>query len=445
MEAISQEATSDIAHERPSTQRGHSELGPLLQRVITKGRLVLIECDGTRWECGEGSVESAPITVRVRDSRLYGRLVAQGSLALGESYADGWWDVEGERLQELFSVLFANNVDRLFNGGFLPRIIGRVRSWRLGINRARAAHDDIRVHYDLSNEFFAQMLDKTMTYSCGYAATESDSLEQMQQNKLKRIAAKLQLQRGGTLLDIGCGWGGLLTYVGENFPEVQGVGITLSEEQYEFARRRLREKGLQDRMRVQLLDFRDLAGSFDFVVSVGMFEHVGLPSYGDFFQAVRRVLQPTGTALLHTIGVEEEPRRLQDPWIERYIFPGSRLPRLEELVRGAREGDLAVGHIENWRPHYALTLRHWRKNFKEGWSAITKLGRSFDGRFFRVWDFYLQVCEACFIDSTVELYQVMLSPRPRWNFPRCFDFTTPPGVVPTSAVEQTRDPLGPPA
>jgi cyclopropane-fatty-acyl-phospholipid synthase len=394
----------------------------MLQRFIGQGSLVLFDYDGSCWECGEASNGTPPVIVRVKDKRLYPRLLADGSLALGESYADGWWEVEGERLQELFGLLFANNVDRLFNGGLFPRMLGRVRSWRLGRNLVRAAQEDIRVHYDLSNDFFAHMLDSTMTYSCGYATSDGDSLEQMQQNKLQRIARKLGLHRGGRLLDIGCGWGGLLTYVGEKFPNVHGLGITLSEEQYEFARSRLRERGLQDRMRVQLIDFRDLSGAFDFVVSVGMFEHVGQRSYGDFFRAVRRSLEPTGTALLHTIGVEEDPGRLQDPWINRYIFPGSRLPRLEELVKGSREADLAVGHVENWRPHYALTLRHWRKNFKAQWPAIMKLGRSFDSRFYRIWDFYLQACEACFIDSTVELYQVLLSPRPRWNFPQCFEF-----------------------
>jgi cyclopropane-fatty-acyl-phospholipid synthase len=423
MEAISQQSTADVGSKHTTAKQIPSPLGSLLQGVITIGRLVLIESDGTRWECGAASSEVSPVTVRIKDQRLYSRLVAQGSLALGESYADGWWEVEGERLQELFSLLFANNIDRFFNGGLLPRMLERVRSWRIGRNLLSAAREDIRVHYDLSNEFFERMLDDTMSYSCGYATSDGDSLEQMQWNKLKRIAAKLGLSRGGTLLDIGCGWGGLLTYVGEHFPGVEGVGITLSEEQYEFARRRLRERGLQNRMRVQLLDFRNLQDSYDFVVSVGMFEHVGLRSYADFFNVVRRSLKPTGTALLHTIGIEEDPARLQDPWIDRYIFPGSRLPRLEELVGGARKANLAVGHVENWRPHYARTLKYWRANFKAQWPAISKLSKAFDARFYRIWDFYLQVCEACFIDSTVELYQVMLSPRPRWNFPQCFDFS----------------------
>jgi cyclopropane-fatty-acyl-phospholipid synthase len=307
-------------------------------------------------------------------------------------------------------------------GGMLPRLLTRFRSWRRYRDLYAAAREDIHLHYDLSNDFFRLMLDPSMTYSCGYALEEGDSLETMQQQKLARIARKLDLQRGGRLLDIGCGWGGLLAYVGEHYPQVEGIGVTLSEEQYDFARQRLSALGLSNRMKVQLLDFRDITGRFDAVVSVGMFEHVGLSSYGDFFDVVQRSLSPAGRALLHTIGVEEDPGRRQDPWVDKYIFPGSRLPRLEELVQGARRANLAVGHVENWRPHYALTLEHWRKNFKRNWQKISGLGKKFDSRFFKMWDLYLQLSEACFIDSTVELYQVLLSPRPRWNFPLSFDF-----------------------
>jgi cyclopropane-fatty-acyl-phospholipid synthase len=153
-----------------------------------------------------------------------------------------------------------------------------------------------------------------------------------------------------------------------------------------------------------------------------MFEHVGRRSYGRFFRTLRNLLNPRGVALLHTIGMEEPLWRLQDPWIDTYIFPGSRIPRLEELIHQARVTDLAIGHVENLRPHYAMTLRHWRENFTRNWAKIRELDGRFDERFKRLWSYYLQMCEACFIDSSVELYQLLLCPRDQWCFPLTFRF-----------------------
>ena len=288
---------------------------------------------------------------------------------------------------------------------------------------AHRAQRDVRRHYNLGNDFFSLMLDPSMAYSCGYVRSPDDPLEVMQQQKYERIAQKLGLDRGGSLIDIGCGWGGLLAYVGKRYPQVRGLGITLSDEQAKFATERLKAEGLSERFQVAICDYRDISGSYDFVVSVGMFEHVGRASYPIFFSKMRRLLLSNGVALLHTIGVEEPLWRTQDPWIDAYIFPGSRLPRLEELTHQARSEELAVGHVENLRPHYAITLNRWRENFERNWRRIQELDSRFDERFKRLWSYYLQVCEACFVDSTVELYQVLLCPRESWNFGLRFNFT----------------------
>ncbi len=360
--------------------------------------------------------------VTLRDPYLLGRIARGGSLALGESYVDGSWEVEGEDLVAFFRILFANKLDQSISGSLSQRLTNLVRSVSQSPTTARRAQLDVRRHYDLGNEFFALMLDPSMAYSCGYAVTPEDSLATMQRNKYERICRKLGLDRGGSLLDIGCGWGGFLAYVAEHYPGVRALGITLSAEQLKIARERVYFVAPDGRVQVAMCDYRDLSGSYDFVVSIGMFEHVGRGQYGAFFRKTSQLLYPHGTSLLHTIGMEEPLLRTQDPWIDTYIFPGSRLPRMEEIAREARLSGLTLGHIENLRPHYAMTLQHWRRNFAENWPRIRELDARFDERFRRLWSYYLQVSEACFIDSTVELYQVLMCRRNAWSFPLNFRF-----------------------
>lgn len=364
-----------------------------------------------------------PITMLVHDFRFFPRLIWGGSLALGESYMDGLWDIENDRLVDFFRIVFADKIETKARPSLLVRARDLFHAYSTNPKSLRAARSNIHSHYDLSNEFYSLMLDSSMTYSCGYRHTPDDTLAKMQEQKYRRTCRKLGLERGGSLIDIGCGWGGMLRYVGRNYPGVHGIGITLSKEQQAFAMEKLKEEGLSSRFRVELRDYREVTGSYDYVVSIGMFEHVGLASYPAFFEALERLLNKGGRALLHTIGLEEDPSLRQDAWVARYIFPGSRLPRLEELARMARVHGLAIGQVENWRPHYAVTLRMWRENFTAHWDRIMKLDPKFDLRFRRMWNYYLQLCEACFIDSTVELYQVLMCGRSGWSLPERLDFT----------------------
>lgn len=406
---------------RGSTNSSTLNLGRRLASTIRWGGLHCVQPDGSTSTIGN-TTEGPQVTVTVHHTDFERRVLLGGSLALGESYVDGWWDVPGDDLVPLFQILFASRLDLKFQGSSWQQLRNLLNGWAKAPINARRAQVDVQHHYDLGNDFFAYMLDPSLAYSCGYAHSDQDTLEQMQQQKYERIARKLGLERGGSLLDIGCGWGGLLVYVARRFPALHGLGITLSEEQLHVAQKRLHEAGVADRFQVALCDYRDLRGRYDFIVSVGMFEHVGRASQRRFFEVLRALLRPTSVALLHTIGLEEPLWRAQDPWINTYIFPGSHIPRLEELSRFARLNDLSIGHIENWRPHYALTLRHWKHNFIKHWSDIQKLDSRFDKRFQRMWSYYLQLCEACFLDSTVELYQLLLSPRERWNFPLRFNF-----------------------
>jgi cyclopropane-fatty-acyl-phospholipid synthase len=401
----------------------------VLQRVlgpqVSWGRLTFVTPDHDIVDIGDlESVVRAKVFIH--DPGLLRRIAKGGSVALGESYVDGGWEVEGEDLVTFFRVIFANKLDKRMPGSLPQRLANLVRSVSQSPTTAQKAQLDVRRHYDLGNDFFALMLDPTMAYSCGYALTSEDSLAAMQQQKYARICRKLGLERGGSLLDIGCGWGGFLAYVAEHYPGVRALGITLSNEQLNVARERVRAVAPGGRVEVAMCDYRDLDGRYDFVVSIGMFEHVGRSQYGAFFRKTHGLLLPHGVSLLHTIGMEEPLWRTQDPWMDTYIFPGSRLPRIEELAREARVSDLAIGHVENLRPHYAMTLRHWRRNFSENWQRIRQLDARFDERFRRLWTYYLQICEACFIDSTVELYQVLMCRREGWGFPLNFRFDASP-------------------
>jgi len=387
---------------------------------VKRGKLRMIDHCGNLHEFGS-EAEGVPTTIRVHNGEFFKRLRKDGSLGLGESYVEGWWDVEESTLVDLFKLLFVNKLEKkakLSAGTKLRIVLDRIFS---NPRFTWAAKRNVAQHYDLGNAFFKQMLGESMTYSCGYIINPEDSITTMQQQKYERILKKLQPQ-GGKLLDIGCGWGSLLIYAAQKFPEISAVGVTLSLEQLDAARKRIHELGLNERIKIELKDYRELTGQFNRIVSVGMFEHVGQRSYPEFMKQFHNLLTPDGFGLLHTIGSEEDPRIAQDPWVAKYIFPGSILPRLEWISASARKHGLTIGHIENWRPHYALTLARWRENFTQNWMTITTLGPQFDQQFFRLWRYYLELCEACFIDSTVELYQFLLCRRERWSFPLRFEF-----------------------
>lgn len=415
-----------------SPQRVMAEASDLswAQRIVYRllsnikiGCLVIRDPHGT--ESVFGPMNGKPyVYLIIHNDNFFSRLVAGGSLALGESYMDGWWDIREGNISDFFQILFANRLEFEIKGDLSLQLSLLFSRFLSDPKYLKAAKQDIQSHYDLGNSFFENMLDESMTYSCGYQKSDSDSLARMQEQKYERIYDKLGLGRGGTILDIGCGWGGMLIYAAKRNPNISGIGITLSEEQRSYANNRITAEGLSDRIRIELQDYRECKGSFDFIVSIGMFEHIGKSSYSVFFKRVKELLRQDGVGLLHTIGIDEDPVLHPDPWMSKYIFPGSRLPRLEEIIKGLREVSCTIGHFENLRPHYAATLHKWRENFISNQARILALG--FDKRFFRMWDYYLQLCKACFTDSTIELYQVLFCNGRHWDFPRCFDFGSHP-------------------
>lgn len=339
---------------------------------------------------------SGPADIRVKHPRFCERVLKEGSLGLGESYMDGWW--ECRRLDMFFERVLSAGLENRLPGrvGDLLRVAGgrlfnhqtRRRAWQVG-----------KEHYDLGNELFERMLDPHMQYSCGYWARARD-LDQAQRDKLGLICDKLQLSPGMRLLDIGCGWGGLAEFAARDYG-VSVMGVTISAEQQKLARQRC--AGLPVEIRLQ--DYRDLNETFDRVVSVGMFEHVGPKNYADYFRVARRCLKPDGLFLLHSIGGNRSGHHV-DPWINRYIFPNGCLPSAAQIAQQI-EGRFVLEDWHNFGADYDRTLMAWFQRFQAAWPVLKA---DYGERFYRMFSYYLNACAGAFRARDIQLWQLLLSP-----------------------------------
>jgi cyclopropane-fatty-acyl-phospholipid synthase len=337
-----------------------------------------------------------PWDLQVHDDRLYARLITGGSLALGESYMDGWWD--SERIDDFIDRALRADVESgvRVRGESLRTLVAAL----VNLQRPSRAFRVGRHHYDIGNELYRRMLDRRMIYSCGYWRSAS-TLDEAQEAKLDLALRKLDLQPGMRLLDIGCGWGGAAKFAAERYG-VEVVGITVSEEQVKLAREAC--EGLDVEIRLQ--DYREVTGKFDRIISIGMFEHVGVKNYKRFFQVARRCLEDDGLLLLHTIGGNLSVNRTE-PWIERYIFPNSMLPSAAQIAE-AVEGKFVIEDWHNFGPDYDRTLMCWWKNFEAEWPALED---QYDQRFYRMWKYYLLSCAGSFRSRKNQLWQVVLAPN----------------------------------
>ena len=334
--------------------------------------------------------------LQVHDERLYARLLAQGSLGLGESYMDGWWDAGS--LDGFLARLMQAHLERRVHG---LAEIGDALLARLSNRQSRRRSREVgRRHYDLGNDLYAAMLGRRLVYSCGYWRQAAD-LDAAQEAKLGLVCRKLELRPGMRVLDIGWGWGEALKYAAERHG-VSGVGVTISSEQAEYARRLC--AGLPVEIRLQ--DYRDLHEPFDAAFSIGMFEHVGVRNYRAYFEVVRRCLPDQALFLLHTIGSNVSTDHT-DPWIARYIFPNSMLPSAAQIA-AASEGRFVVEDWHNFGTDYDRTLQAWRANVEAAWD---RLDARYDERFRRMWRFYLAGSMASFRTRRVQLWQLVMSPR----------------------------------
>ncbi|MCL1633453.1 cyclopropane fatty acyl phospholipid synthase [Luteimonas sp. SX5] len=339
---------------------------------------------------------SRPWDLQIDDPRLAARVLARGSLGLGESYMDGWWHAAS--LDGLLFRLLDAHIDQRAHS--LAEIWDGLRAHLLNLQKGRRAFEVGERHYDLGNDLYQAMLGKRLVYSCGYWR-EADNLDDAQEAKLDLICRKLGLRPGMRVLDIGCGWGEALKFAAERYG-VSGVGITISREQAAYARELC--AGLPIEIRVQ--DYREVDEPFDRILSVGMFEHVGVKNYRAYFEMARRCLSDEGLFLLHTIGGNQSVTHT-DPWIGRYIFPNSMLPSAAQIAT-AVEDVFVVEDWHNFGTDYDRTLQAWRANIESAWDGLPA---RYDERFRRMWRYYLSASMAAFRARRIQLWQLVLSPR----------------------------------
>ena len=374
----------------------------VLSRVIRKGNLTWIQHDGNVHHYGDGSGELIKIRTTKDFSEI--KLLLNPSLQFGESYMNGSLIMEEGRIHDLLKLLFSNSkidVDHwIMDVSRAVRFI--LSKFNVG-NYLSKSKKNVAHHYDLSDQLYDLFLDKDRQYSCAYFNSPNDTLDQAQTNKKELIAKKLLLEKGQNVLDIGCGWGGMASFLSKR-SEVNVKGITLSEEQIQYANKRKQTESLHN-VEYKLQDYRKVNETYDRIVSVGMFEHVGTKHYQDFFNKVYDLLNDTGVALIHTIGRLSEPTT-NDPWIEKYIFPGGYIPALSETVSKIEKSGLSMTDIQILKFHYAETLKRWRYNFYDN---IDKVKEIYDEKFCRMWDFYLSSSQASFEESTLVVFQLQLS------------------------------------
>jgi cyclopropane-fatty-acyl-phospholipid synthase len=389
-----------------------SILDSLLRDRIRHGSLTIVSPDGKATPYGVQADGWPDVTLRIGRPDAARRILLNPRLGMGEAYMDGSVTVDDDDIMGLVELIRRNNPwekggeigDRKPLKKFLAQIARPFQQLNsLANSRSNVAH-----HYDLSNEFYRLWLDDDMQYSCAYWSQANDTLDRAQLAKKAHIAAKLALQPGQKVLDIGCGWGGMALYLNK-IANVDVLGITLSTEQLKLARERAEAAGVADKVKFELLDYRILAqrapGYFDRIVSVGMFEHVGVPQFETFFRACANLMKDDGVMLLHTIGRFGEPGST-DAFTRKYIFPGGYIPALSETVAASEKVKLIVSDVETLRLHYAMTLREWYKRVQANRDAIVA---QYDESFFRMWTFYLAGATATFESGGMGNYQIQFT------------------------------------
>lgn len=381
----------------------------VINRLVTRGQLTIIHHDGRKVTAGTPDPAFPSLALKFRDARVPFDIMRDPRLGMAEAYIDGRVAIEGGGIMELVSLIRANNAwesgRSISDKGRLKRGFRAVRQSLWRANHRSRSKRNVAHHYDLSGALYALFLDRDRQYSCAYwpdADNEAGiSLEQAQEDKKAHIAAKLLLRPGMKVLDIGCGWGGMALYLHRTCG-VDVTGITLSEEQLKVARQRAADAGVSDHVRFELIDYRDMTGPFDRIVSVGMFEHVGTAHYRAFFNKCRQLLAPDGVMLIHTIGRVDGPG-ITDAFTQKYIFPGGYIPALSEMIGGSEGTRLMVTDVEVLRLHYGLTIREWYQRAMAHRADIIAL---YDERFFRLWTFYLAGAATVFEHGSMVNYQV---------------------------------------
>ncbi len=379
-------------------------LSIFLRRFIRRGSLTVTTAAGRLFKFGDGS--GPPLAVRFTTKKAQRAVLFNPELSLGEAYMDGTFVVEQGSIADVLAVLFRQ--ERL-------TVPTWAQPWRFGRYLIRRIHQfnprsrsrrNVAHHYDLDGRLYTLFLDADQQYSCAYFETPDQSLDDAQLAQKRHLAAKLRVESGAAVLDIGCGWGGLALYLAE-IAGARVTCITLSQEQYARAQQRAVERGRAQDAIFRLEDYRDVAGHFDRIVSVGMFEHVGVGFYDTYFRRCAQLLDQDGVFLLHTIGRSGAPD-VTNPWIAKYIFPGGYIPALSEVLPAVQRAQLVVTDVEILQLHYAETLKAWRDRFIAHREEVERL---YDARFVRMWEFYLASSEMAFRESDMVVFQIQMAKR----------------------------------
>ena len=377
-------------------------LDKMLARHVQRGELTIIDPSGRTHRYGAPDPELKSVTVRLADRTTALRIARDPAVGTAEAYMDGRLVLEQGEILDLVLIIRGNRrwEDRTKPNGFLRKGSKLARPIA-HLNWRRQSRRNVAHHYDIGNDFYRLWMEADMQYSCGYFTDPGNSLEQAQLDKKAHLASKLHLKPGQRVLDIGCGWGGLALYL-NRVADVDVLGVTLSTEQIELARERAAAAGVSDRVKFELMDYRDVTGSFDRIVSVGMFEHVGPPFYRTFFRKCRELLEPDGVMVLHTMGRMGKPGTT-DRFIQKYIWPGGYIPALSEIVSASEPAKLIMADCEALRLHYPPTVKHWYERFK---AVREEVIDRYDERFYRLWLFYLAAGLSMFSDGGMTVYQL---------------------------------------
>jgi cyclopropane-fatty-acyl-phospholipid synthase len=375
----------------------------LLKTFVRRGTFRLTTSRGTTFTFGDGT--GRPVSVRFTTRTAEWGILLDPELKLGEAYMNGTFVVEQGTIADVLAIALGQNTELPYWAR--PQFIIRFFARRLAqFNPRKRARRNAAHHYDLDGQLYSLFLDADRQYSCAYFESPELSLDDAQLAKRRHLAAKLLLKEGVRVLDIGCGWGGLGLYLAE-LTGADVTGVTLSQEQHAVANARAAEKGLSGRARFDLQDYRDVPGPFDRIVSVGMFEHVGVSHYETFFRKSAQLLADDGVMLLHSIGRSEGPS-VTNPWIAKYIFPGGYIPSLSEVLPHIEKAGLLVTDIEILRLHYAETLKAWRERFLAHREEVERI---YDRRFVRMWEFYLAASEMSFREQNMMVFQIQLTKK----------------------------------
>jgi cyclopropane-fatty-acyl-phospholipid synthase len=377
----------------------------VLENLIRVGNLRLTTARGTTYSFGDGV--GAPVAIRFTSRATELALLLDPELRFGEAYMNGGLVVEEGSIADVLALVLRHGRDGKPPVWARPQWFIRYLYRRLQqFNPRPRAQRNVAHHYDLDGQLYALFLDADRQYSCAFFESDGQPLDDAQLAKKRHLAAKLLLAPGRRVLEIGCGWGGLALYLAE-LCGARVTGITLSEQQHALARVRAAEKGVSDKVDIRLQDYRDVTERFDRIVSVGMFEHVGVGHYDAFFRKCRALLDDDGVMLLHSIGRSEGPN-VTNPWIAKYIFPGGYIPALSEVLPAVERAGLLVTDVEILRLHYAETLKAWRERFLAHREQVERL---YDDRFVRMWEFYLAASEMAFREQAMMVFQMQLTRR----------------------------------